>query len=349
MVKLVFGINGMFNRPNSSSPWDPSNTVNFLDYTARNSISVYGFELGNELTTKVLPDVLGKDFILFHTLVAKFWPDAQTRPRIIGPDLNPNSAWLNSFLSVAGPVMDVITYHLYIGYGLNPNLTNQLQDPSFLDLERQTAMPITESVGSLAPHAEIWAGETAAAWHSGQQGTTNTFISSIWYVDQLGSLAILGHKAVCRQCLVGGFYGLLNWTNVDPNPDFFTALLWKSTMGTKVLKITPDPSALDVRVYAHCSAIDKSGITLAVINLNNVTTYNMNVRGFSNTKRHEYRVSSPALESNQYFINSRAMKAEIDGTITPWTPIDADGPLTIRAHEILFASFYDVGKSACAS
>lgn len=117
----------------------------------------------------------------------------------------------------------------------------------------------------------MWVGESAAAWHSGQSGTTNAFISSLWYVDQLGTLATLNHKGIfsfhsyinityillvfCRQALVGGYYGLLNWTNLEPTPDYYTGLFWDAYMGTDVLSIQRDPSAPDVRVYAHCACM----------------------------------------------------------------------------------------------
>ena len=32
---------------------------------------------------------------------------------------------------------------------------------------------------------QIWAGEIAAAWHSGAPGVTDRFISSFWYADEL--------------------------------------------------------------------------------------------------------------------------------------------------------------------
>lgn len=32
---------------------------------------------------------------------------------------------------------------------------------------------------------EIWVGEIAAAWHSGEPGVTNRFISSFWCAEQL--------------------------------------------------------------------------------------------------------------------------------------------------------------------
>lgn len=54
------------------------------------------------------------DLYLFLILFI-YWPNAEQRPKIIGPDLNPDTAWLDDFLSIAGPVMDAVTYHLYIG------------------------------------------------------------------------------------------------------------------------------------------------------------------------------------------------------------------------------------------
>lgn len=135
-------------------------------------------------------------------LVDKLWTDPRSRPLIIGPDENPNTGYLSQFLSECAASLDAVTWHLYIGYGLNPNLTNQLQDPLFLDQERQQAVPIQETVAKYAPHAQVWVGESAAAWHSGRNLTTNAFISSIWYTDQAGTLAQVGHKVFCRQTLV---------------------------------------------------------------------------------------------------------------------------------------------------
>ena len=50
---------------------------------------------------------------------------------------------------------------------------------------------------------EIWVGEIAAAWHSGEPGVTNRFISSFWYADALGLLATINHTGFCRQSLIG--------------------------------------------------------------------------------------------------------------------------------------------------
>lgn len=38
---------------------------------------------------------------------------------------------------------------------MDPHLVNQLQNASFLDLERETAIPMSTSLGAGAPHADV--------------------------------------------------------------------------------------------------------------------------------------------------------------------------------------------------
>jgi len=83
-----------------------------LDHAARLQV-VYGFEFGNELP-KVDPNVDGRDFLTLHGLLVKHWPNVSQRPRLIGNDLNTNPSYVGDWLKVAGPVMDVITFHGYV-------------------------------------------------------------------------------------------------------------------------------------------------------------------------------------------------------------------------------------------
>ena len=92
-------------------------------------------------------------------------------------------------------------------------------------------------------------GETGGAFNSGQNTTTNRFMSHRWYLgklttpppqdlqekrsDQLGIFAQYKHDAYCRQTLIGGNYGLLQRTNSENsiNPDFWGTVLFNSLMG----------------------------------------------------------------------------------------------------------------------
>ena len=40
--------------------------------------------------------------------------------------------------------------------------------------------------------------------HSGEHGIADAYESGFWFIDQLGTLASMGHAVMCRQCFVGG-------------------------------------------------------------------------------------------------------------------------------------------------
>ena len=126
--------------------------------------------------------------------------------------------------------------HRYVGYGLDPHLASEIMTPQFLD--KQLSTDIVDIHTQFAKSAELWVGESAAAWHSGRDGVTNAWCSSFWFADTLGHLAQYNHTGFCRQTLVGGNYGLLNRTTFSPNPDWFVSKLYKKLMGDIVLRPT---------------------------------------------------------------------------------------------------------------
>ena len=76
------------------------------------------------------------------------------------------------------------------------------------------------------PLPQISVGETAMAWHSGQNGTTDSFLSGPWWISQLAGLAPT-HDYQCRQTLLGGYYELIDKWTVTPNPDYWSGLICK--------------------------------------------------------------------------------------------------------------------------
>ncbi len=62
----------------------------------------------------------------------------------------------------------------------------------------------------------------------------------------------------------------------EPNPDYWTALLWKQLMGTNVLNTSAhntNETSSHLRHYAHCSTKYSGGVTLVFINLAKDLTY----------------------------------------------------------------------------
>jgi hypothetical protein len=147
--------------------------------------------------------------------------------------------------------LDIYTYHNYVGYGLDPKLAPKMMnsDWNFFNSGPQRAKAMIDGWKALGQPVgmELWVGEIAAAWHSGEPGVTNRFISSFWYADALGLLARLNHTGFQRQSLAGGNYGLLNRTTRQPNSDYYVAQLFHDLMGTRVLGLKSDETLVKVR------------------------------------------------------------------------------------------------------
>jgi heparanase 1 len=198
-----------------------------------------------------------------------------------------------------------------------------------------------------APNAKLWCGETAAAWHSGQNNTTNRFISGFWFLDQLGALAQLDHKVQCRQTLVGGYYELIDKWTFDPNPDYWSLLLYKKVMGKKVLNIYSSQSLL--RVYAHCSRMDNQGVTMIFINLSPNVTYELHLKGFPQVSdREEYHLTSTDLHSQQIYLNGRLLQLQ-EGKLPPLEPnkVSSNVPLRVAPLSYGFIVFSNAGVPLC--
>ena len=116
-------------------------------------------------------------------------------------------------------ILDVLTYHRYVGYGLDPQLENEIMTPTFLNQAIDT--DLTDVHAEFAPSSDLWVGEGAAAWHSGRAIVTDAWVSSFWWSDALGKLAQYNHTGYQRQTLIGGSYGLIDRVSFEPNPDYY--------------------------------------------------------------------------------------------------------------------------------
>ena len=103
---------------------------------------------------------------------------------------------------------------------------------------------------SLSPSTEIWLGETGSAQCGGEQGISDSFVSSRWWLNQLGLGALYDTQVQIRQSFIGADYGLLDPQTLQPRPDYYVSLLWKQWMGNRVLRVK-SPVA-DIKAYAHC-------------------------------------------------------------------------------------------------
>ena len=306
---ISFGLNAMYGRNKSSDRFDPSQVEALFSFIAgsdhvrsavaafqfgehaRVSLTVLAFfappgppyphavpplpAAGNELEHQAGAVPYAADLVLVRSLLDHHFPDSASRPLLVAPDENPDPGYITDvFDKVPHGTADAVTWHQYTGYGLDPELQAKMMTASFYDSITTNGEAVGAAVRGAAPSAELWVGETALAWHSGQNGTTNAFYSSLWYTIQLGQLAWT-HTVQCRQTFMGGYYELVDKFERTPNPDAWLALLWKATMGTAVLQVdvsggkqeaagvavpvgtasvssSPDPHSGDVYAFMHC-------------------------------------------------------------------------------------------------
>ena len=84
-----------------------------------------------------------------------------------------------------------------------------------------------------------------------------------------------------QRSFAGGNYALLDTDTLDPNPDYWVAVLFQKLMGEKVLKVAVEPSDPDLHVFAHCggkttSADEGSGsVTLTFVNRSPSKTFSI--------------------------------------------------------------------------
>ena len=311
--------------------------MELLQYTASKNLTVAGFEVGNEKEHALSPSDYASCMLKMRKAIDKLWPDPLKRPLLIGPDENPRADWLHEMLNAGGNVADVITYHLYAGYGLDPSLSKELVDPGFLDFTRVIAGDVVDVVRSAAPNAQLWVGETAAAWHSGEANITDAFESGFWYIDQLGTVASMNHEAMCRQAFVGGNYSMLGVNDgFIPKPDYWSGLLFKRLMGNIVItshqsEPASSPYRPQMRGYIHCSnrrhtdeVVPPGAITFAFVNVDATQSFEINLHGINTdgssidtSTREEFVLSSDKLSSKKIYLNGKLLSLDEAGNLPP--------------------------------
>lgn len=274
-VSLVFGLSFAYDA-------NSTHTVALLSHVARWEMAhnvtgaVYAYEYGNEQANlSRSAEQLGilQDSVLPPIYAAQ--GPGRVPPRLIGPDWF--SAADGAFLQAANArnlSLHAYTFHEYLGAATiaagGEVLTRALASATLLSLRKAGAKP------SVA----LWVGEAGGVAGGGAPGVTEGYASGRWWLASLGAHARHGVSVFCRQTLVGGDYGLLRdnfpWNlpvnnttaamrAVEPTADWWTALLWKSLMGPRVLNATVVGSE-SLLVYTHCSQRTAGGLSVVVIN-----------------------------------------------------------------------------------
>nr|XP_043630672.1 heparanase-like protein 3 [Erigeron canadensis] len=295
---FTFGLNVLVGKTvvaNGSTvgAWDSRNAEALIRYTVKKNYTVFGWELGNELSgngigTSISASQYARDTVRLGNIVHRVYKDIEPKPLIIAPGGFYLTKWFTNFLNSTSKTLNVISHHIYnLGSGADRNLTARILDPSYLDGSIDTFKQLESTINTSASSASAWVSEAGGAYNSGQNNVSNAFVYSFWYLDQLGISSVYDTKTYCRQTLIGGNYGLLNTTTFKPNPDYYSALLWHRLMGRKVLS-TRFIGTKKIRAYSHC-AKESKGTSLVLMNLDNTTTIEVKLSVNSTWRLHKHR------------------------------------------------------------
>eukprot|EP00055_Hartaetosiga_balthica_P000551 m.136880 g.136880 ORF g.136880 m.136880 type:complete len:618 (-) comp11035_c0_seq1:132-1985(-) len=260
-LKLTIGLNVCYGRTSPTSSMDFSNIRALLNFTIASGLAdqIAFFEFGNEVThasptstsgltpLQWVSDVSGLAELI-HTM---YTAAGLTPPPVAGPD----DYDLNGYIEIVKTMKNMsmtpdrflaLTYHQYPQCLPGASL---VLEPSCLESLASTAKAMA-SLTNDTPF-RMFAGETADHSGGGVLGVTNTFTSSFYYAYQLGALPSNNITLAARQCLMGGYYELLNKTTLIPNPDFYIAWLTRNLINKYVPgkeNSTPLARAIEVKV-----------------------------------------------------------------------------------------------------
>lgn len=334
--------------------WTSDQARAFFEYTKTLGGHIAATEFMNEPTFAAIGGAprdydaaaFAKDIKVFNSFLRKESPDTiSLGPGSVGEGVSmvegaPMPKMINTedMLKATGPVFDAFSYHFY--GTVSRRCTGPLGPKAGMTPERALSaawlernITVEEYYAKLRDTylvgKPLWLTETGEAACGGDPWASE-FLDSFRFMDQLGSLAQKSVKTVMVNTLVSSDYGLLDETTLDPRPNFWAALLWKRTMGTRVLDPGASPN-LSTRVYAQCAKESKGGVTLLILNPDSTAEQTLQTP----LAAERYTLSASDVLSKSISLNGVALRIAQDGTLPKimGAPIKAGAarfaPLTI--------------------
>lgn len=287
---------------NDQQDWDSTNARQLLQYTAQSKYArtVFGFELGNEVTHKGKVENVTRLVNAYQELrniIDETWSSndisEHSKPLLLGPASTGQSI-TKRLLKALGKNVDIATYHKYHGGGKQKSLEKYAKSTSIIQ-HPQNFKDISSIINKEMSKPEVWVGEGAMAYNSGRRNTTDSFIGSFWFTNLLGAIAkSRPHTVYCRQALIGGHYELISHQTMEAMPDYWIAYLWKKLVGTKAIGqiISPhrkdkpqkhtfgcceEPGYDKLLIHAFCAKGESSNPIFVVTNFDKGSSFNLNI------------------------------------------------------------------------
>lgn len=289
-MELLFTISAGLGDRDTNGVWQEANARKLIAYSVKKKYPVAAWEFGNEINAfpfihgwskRITPNQYARDLARFGHLVKSLSPESL----ILGPAVavwpligEPYPITKSLSKSPSAIFLDAVSWHYYpLQSSRGKIAVKRASDQSLLSSRALNEVArwnkrinasikrINKIRPTIAP-SENWLTETGHALYGGEPGVSDTFISTLWWLDELGLLAREGVARVFRQSLIGSNYGLLDERTLEPRPDFYASFLWKRLMGNSVHIPPGTPSRLStVRWYLHSEK--EALVSILVINI----------------------------------------------------------------------------------
>lgn len=312
--------------------WTPIQAKHWLDYTKRMGGHIAATEFMNE------PTLLGIGGAPKGYDAAAFGRDAKIFGEFLRREspatiyLGPGSAAeglplppmaggfqlqvvpTDDLMKATGPIFDAFSYHFYsmpshrcLGEnGANPS---KILAPEWLNGNMTVYDFYAKERDKYLPGKSVWLTETGEGSCGGDTWAAE-FADSFRLLDQFGGLAQKSVKSIMYNTLASSDYGMLDEQTLEPRPNYWAAVLWKRTMGTRSLD-PGVPPANNVRVYAQCMSGSSGGVTLMILNMDKASEASLKVP----VAGERYTLSSPDLFSKTVLLNGKELRVASDGTL----------------------------------
>lgn len=289
-MELLFTVSAGLSDRDKNGAWQETNARKLIAYSVMKRYKVSAWEFGNEINgfpfiygwqRRITPAQYARDFARFGNLVKSLAPESL----IVGPASavwpligEPYPIIKKLCKSPSAVFLDAVSWHYYPQQSSRgkiaikrANLYSLTSSRALNELVRRnnkikSSLENANRIRPASSPAANWLTETGHALYGGEPDLSDTFVSSLWWLDELGVLAREGVARVFRQSLIGASYGLLDEETLEARPDFYASFLWKRLMGDSVhIPRFARPGDSKIRVYVHKRG--EKRVSILIINL----------------------------------------------------------------------------------
>lgn len=350
---------------NPDGSWNPDQARRLIRYTLRLGGRIYAAELINEPnvgTAVGLPRGyraadFARDIAAFRALVSVEAPDI----KVVGPGSTGEAGFMmfrrnsdmisTDALMTAKPTprFDIFSYHSYGTVSqrcarMDPSAGTS-PEAALGDAWLARADTIFDHYKAVqarfVPGKPIWITETAQTGCGGDRWAA-TWLDTFRYVDQLGRLAQRGAAVSFHNTLSASDYALVDDVTLAPRPSYWAAVLWRHTMGARVLggAVSEGP----VHGYLQCLPDRAGGVGAVVLNLDQTASRTVRLP----TAAQRFTLTADRIDASSVSLNGTPLAMTSDGRLPAMRgAAAAAGNASLPPASITFLRFDGVKNPSC--